>query len=111
MFDIGFIFSNGWCATEEHYWVFWGAMMAFVGFQVPLGVLNTLVPFDEDNGLGDLVGLFITCREVHESTDIFPVQFVHLDSEIVEDGEAVEVLNRVDVSAGTVNSGSCFGCC
>lgn len=59
MFDIGFIFSNGWRATKEHYWIFFGAMMAFVGFQVPLGVLNTLVPFDEDNGLGDIVSLFI----------------------------------------------------
>ncbi|MGB0325518.1 MAG: hypothetical protein ACPGGL_08320 [Phycisphaerales bacterium] len=59
MFDIGFIFSTGWRATKEHYWVFLGVMMAFVGFQVPLGVLNTLVPFDADNGLGDLVGLFI----------------------------------------------------
>ena len=59
MFDIGFIFSNGWRATKEHYWVFLGAMMAFVGFQVPLGVLNSLVPFDEDNGLGNIVGLFI----------------------------------------------------
>ena len=59
MFDIGFIFSNGWRATKEHYWVFLGVMMAFVGFQVPLGVLNSLVPFDDDNGLGDLVGLFI----------------------------------------------------
>ena len=59
MFDIGFIFSNGWRATKEHYWVFLGVMMAFLGFQVPLGVLNTLVPFDEENGLGDIVGLFI----------------------------------------------------
>ena len=59
MFDIGFIFSNGWRATKEHYWVFLGVMMAFLGFQVPLGVLNALFPFDEDSGLGDIVGLFI----------------------------------------------------
>ena len=61
MFDIGFIFSNGWRATKEHYWVFLGVMMAFLGFQVPLGVLNSLVPFDfdGDSGLGDIVGLFI----------------------------------------------------
>ncbi len=61
MFDLGFILSNGWRLTKDHYGPFLAAMVTVLVFSMPLGLLNALFPFgkiEDGNGLGDVVGLF-----------------------------------------------------
>lgn len=61
MFDLGFILSNGWRLTKDHYGPFLAAMVTVLVFLMPLWLLNALFPFgriEDGNGLGDVVGLF-----------------------------------------------------